>query len=224
MRAPVRSGFRALMRPVLALGLALGLAACAAEEVWAPDEVVSQARYVPSGPAKIQLLTMISNRNGSGGHSALLIDGPERVLFDPAGSWRHPMAPERNDVIYGVSPQLYDFYMDYHARETYHVVVQELDVSPGQAAALIELVEALRVHLGGSPFALGLLARQLAGTADGLGLLARLLLGRLLEMLLELHLAENAFTLQLLLQGTERLIDIVVANTDLHVVVTTFLS
>jgi hypothetical protein len=142
MRAPVRSGLRALMRPVLALGLALGLAACAAEEVWAPDEVVSQARYVPSGPAKIQLLTMISNRNGSGGHSALLIDGPERVLFDPAGSWRHPMAPERNDVIYGMSPQLYDFYMDYHARETYHVVVQELDVSPGQAAALIELVEA----------------------------------------------------------------------------------
>jgi hypothetical protein len=52
------------------------------------------------------------------------------------------MAPERNDVIYGMSPQLYDFYMDYHARETYHVVVQELDVSPGQAAALIELVEA----------------------------------------------------------------------------------
>jgi hypothetical protein len=52
------------------------------------------------------------------------------------------MAPERNDVIYGMSPQLYDFYMDYHARETYHVVVQELDVSARQAAALIELVEA----------------------------------------------------------------------------------
>jgi hypothetical protein len=58
-------------RRALALALLLGLAACAAEPVWAPDEVVSQARYVPSGPAKIQLLTMISNRNGSGGHSAL---------------------------------------------------------------------------------------------------------------------------------------------------------
>jgi hypothetical protein len=75
MRALVRSVFRALCGPCCARPRA-GLAACAAEEVWAPDEVVSQARYVPSGPAKIQLLTMISNRNGSGGHSALLIDGP----------------------------------------------------------------------------------------------------------------------------------------------------
>ena len=131
-----------LVRPFAALVLVLGLSACAAESVWAPDEVVSQARFIPDGPSKIQLLTMISNRNGSGEHSALLIDGPERVLFDPAGSWYHPMAPERNDVFYGMSPQLYDFYIDYHARETYHVVVQELDVSPGQAAALIELVEA----------------------------------------------------------------------------------
>jgi hypothetical protein len=127
----MRALFRGLLRPIAAIVLVLGLAACAAEPVWAPDEVVSQARYVPDGPAKVQLLTMISNRNGSGGHSALLIDGPERVLFDPAGSWFHPMAPERNDVIYGMSPQLYDFYMDYHARETYHVVVQELDVTPG---------------------------------------------------------------------------------------------
>ncbi|WP_246035994.1 hypothetical protein [Aliishimia ponticola] len=43
-------------------------------------------------------------------------------------------------------------------------------------------------------------------------------------MLLELHFAENAFALQLLFQGTKRLIDIVVANTNLHVVVTTFLD
>jgi hypothetical protein len=119
-----------------------GLAACGAETVWAPDEVVAQSRYIPEGPAKITLLTMISNRDGSGGHTALLIDGPERVLFDPAGSWHHPLAPERNDVLYGMSPQLYDFYIDYHARETYHVVIQELEVTPLQAATLIEAVEA----------------------------------------------------------------------------------
>lgn len=132
---------RGLRRPLLALCLVAGLGACAAESTWAPDEVVAQARYVPEGPSTVQLLTMVSNRNGSGGHSALVIDGAQRVVFDPAGSWHHPMAPERNDVLYGMSPQLYDFYIDYHARETYHVVVQELDVSPGQAAALIELVE-----------------------------------------------------------------------------------
>jgi hypothetical protein len=43
-------------------------------------------------------------------------------------------------------------------------------------------------------------------------------------MLLELHLAEDPFALRLLLQSTKRLFDVVVANADLHVVVTTFLS
>ena len=43
-------------------------------------------------------------------------------------------------------------------------------------------------------------------------------------MLLKLHLTENALTLELLLQGTERLIDVIVANRYLHVVFTTFLS
>ncbi|MDG4649861.1 hypothetical protein P6F26_15555 [Roseibacterium sp. SDUM158017] len=133
---------RALGR-VVVLGMVLGLAACgSAESVWAPDEVVAQSRYIPEGPSRVTLITVISNRDGSGGHSALLIDGPERVLFDPAGSWRHPLAPERNDVLYGMTPQLYDFYIDYHARETYHVVEQELDVTPLQAATLIEAVEA----------------------------------------------------------------------------------
>lgn len=134
---------RRVARPVAMLCLALSLGACVANEaVWAPDEVVSQARYVPPGPAKVTLLTMINNTSGAGGHTALLIDGPERVLFDPAGSWRHPRAPERHDVLYGMSPQLYQFYLDYHARETYHVVIQEIDVTSAQAAALIEAVEA----------------------------------------------------------------------------------
>ena len=43
-------------------------------------------------------------------------------------------------------------------------------------------------------------------------------------MLLKLHFAEDTLTLQLLFQGTKRLIDVVVANTNLHVVFTTFLS
>jgi hypothetical protein len=133
---------RRALRPLLIAGLAFGLAACAGESVWAPDEVVSQARYVPDGPARVTLLTMINNQSGAGGHTALLVDGPERILFDPAGSWRHPLVPERNDVLYGMTPQLYDFYIDYHARETYHVVSQEIDVSPAQAAALIEAAEA----------------------------------------------------------------------------------
>ncbi len=43
-------------------------------------------------------------------------------------------------------------------------------------------------------------------------------------MLLELHFAKHAFTLKFLLQSTESLFDVIVADADLHVVVTTFLS
>ena len=38
------------------------------------------------------------------------------------------------------------------------------------------------------------------------------------------YFAEDTFALKFLLQSTERLFDVVVANIDLHVVVTTFLG
>ena len=43
-------------------------------------------------------------------------------------------------------------------------------------------------------------------------------------MLLKLHLTEHTFTLKFFLQSTERLIDVVITNTNLHVVFTTSLS
>jgi len=65
-------------------------------------------------------------------------------------------------------------------------------------------------------FALHLLARQLAGAANGFGLFAGALFGRLFIMTAQLHFAENALTLHLLLERLEGLIDIVVANENLH--------
>ena len=61
-------------------------------------------------------------------------------------------------------------------------------------------------------------------TANGFGLLAGFLDGGFLEMLLELHFAEHAFALELFLEGPKGLFDVIVADADLHVVVTTFLS
>jgi hypothetical protein len=55
-----------------------------------------------------------------------------------------------------------------------------------------------------------------AASADGFGLLAGLLLGRLLVVAAELHLAENALALHLLLERLESLVDIVIANENLH--------
>src|SRR5208283_5536121 len=65
-------------------------------------------------------------------------------------------------------------------------------------------------------FALHLLAGQLAGAANGFGLFAGALFGGLFIMAAQLHFAENALTLHLLLERLEGLIDIVVANENLH--------
>ncbi len=52
--------------------------------------------------------------------------------------------------------------------------------------------------------------------AHGLGLLAGAALGRLLVVAAQLHLAEDPFALQLLLEGAQGLINVVVADEYLH--------
>lgn len=125
----------------LTLGLSL-LAGCGADSIYAPVAEVSARAHVEPGPARLTLMTAINNRSGEGGHSALMVSGSQRVLFDPAGTWRHPTAPERGDVIYGITPTMLEFYTDYHARPTYHVVVQEVVVPAETAERALALVEA----------------------------------------------------------------------------------
>ncbi|SMC65468.1 hypothetical protein [Primorskyibacter flagellatus] len=116
------------------------LSACGAHQAGnAPPEVVSQARYVHSGPPALTLFTMVNNRTGAGGHSSLMINGSQRVIFDPAGSVRHETVPERNDVLYGITPGVADFYTRAHARATHHVVVQRIVVSPEVAERALQL-------------------------------------------------------------------------------------
>src|SRR4051812_2427453 len=73
----------------------------------------------------------------------------------------------------------------------------------------------LRLHWQ-QAFALQLLAGQLARAAHGFGLFAGLLLGGLFVMTAELHLAENTLALHLLLQRLEGLVDVVIADENLH--------
>jgi hypothetical protein len=124
----------------LLLAALAGLAGCA-EPKWAPEAEVQQAIYRHSGPPSITVLTVISNDDGRGGHSALLINGSQRLLFDPAGTWQHPQVPERNDVHFGMQDPIVQFYKDYHARVTWHVVSQEIQVSPEVAEKAIALVK-----------------------------------------------------------------------------------
>ncbi|RBO53588.1 hypothetical protein DSD19_09430 [Rhodovulum sp. BSW8] len=130
-----------MFRFLIACLLPLFLLGCGAESTWAPDEAVARAKYRDAASPSITLYTMINNRSGSGAHSALMINGSERVIFDPAGSWWHRAAPERNDVHYGITPRMLEFYIDYHARVTYHVVAQTVQVSPEVAERALRLVE-----------------------------------------------------------------------------------
>jgi hypothetical protein len=131
-----------MLRVILALFALLSLAACGAEPVWAPEERVQAARYVHDGPNTITLFTVVNNRSNAGAHSGLMINASERIMFDPAGTWNHPRIPERNDVHFGITPRIVDFYIDYHARETFRVVEQTVVVSPGVAALVAQRAKA----------------------------------------------------------------------------------
>ncbi len=134
-----------MLRKCFAVLALLVLAACGggtASAPFAPDSAVMAARYVHDGPPAVTLFTVVNNKTGAGAHSGLLINGSERVLFDPAGSFYHPRLPERNDLHYGMSDRMVAFYIDYHARETYRVIEQTVTVSPAIAELVIARAKA----------------------------------------------------------------------------------
>lgn len=123
----------------ICLGLIALLAACSAPVPNAPPERVRAAEYVHDGPPEIALLTMINNRSGEGAHSALLINGSQRVIFDPAGTVQHELLIERDDVLFGMTPKMVDFYVRAHSRITHHVVIQKIPVSAEVAEQALQL-------------------------------------------------------------------------------------
>lgn len=103
------------------------------------DQQIVEATYRHSGPPELTLFTMINNQNGSGAHTSLMINASQRVIFDPAGSFRDEKIVARNDVVYGITPYVEDVYTRFHARKTYHVVIQRLSVSPEVAETALRL-------------------------------------------------------------------------------------
>ncbi len=124
------------------LGLCTALAGCTAEPVWAPDYAVQKALWRAEGPSSITLVTVVNVRSKAGAHSALLVNGSHRALFDPAGSFKVPFVPERNDVLFGMDDRAWKVFIDYHARETYDVRLQEITVTPAQAEAALQAMQA----------------------------------------------------------------------------------
>lgn len=130
------------LRVFAAILMVGSLAACAVNTDNASDDAIRAVAYSDGGQSRITLYTMVSNDTGSGAHTALLINGSQTVAWDPAGSFRGEGVVARGDVIYGMSPKMVDYYTRYHARETYHIIVQELDVSPEIAEAALRKVMA----------------------------------------------------------------------------------
>ncbi len=128
---------RALTAAVL-LGVSLILSACANPNAGtAPAEDIAASRFANPEPAYISLLTMVNSNSGFGEHAALLINGSQQIIYDPAGSFRHSQLPRRDDVVYGITPRYADYYNSYHARFGYYVKVQRLEITREQADAMI---------------------------------------------------------------------------------------
>lgn len=130
-----------MRRLLLVLGLLLSVAACTNDAPKVPDsgpDRVARAVYRHDGPPELTLLTMISNETAAGAHTAMVVNGSQRILWDPAGSFRNERIVERGDVVYGATPQLVDTFTRFHARKTHHVVVQTLPVSAEVAEAVLQ--------------------------------------------------------------------------------------
>ena len=157
----IRRTFRAPSASTSTNSSSRTLAACGADNKWADDAVLRSSRFVSPEPPSITLFTVIGIPRGEGSHSALMINGSQRVIFDPAGSWQHPQIPERHDVLYGITDNFKRFYIDYHARETYWVSEDRVQVTREVAEPVIRQLDA-----EGTPF-IGLLYAGLILTGEG---------------------------------------------------------
>lgn len=132
------------MRILASLIVVAFLAACSTVPAGpqASDETIAATAFRADGPATLTLITMINNTSQSGAHTALMINGSQRVIFDPAGSFRNEKVPRRDDVLYGIRPVVLAAYKGAHARSAFHIVLQTVEVSPLVAERAIRLAMA----------------------------------------------------------------------------------
>ncbi len=131
-----------MIRILIACLLAATVAGCAGSQRPQADLAEISARsYRDPGPSTLTLYTMISTRTGSGAHTSLMINGSERVIFDPAGSFRADVVPIKDDVLYGITPNVERAYRSSHARETHYARIQTVEVTPQQAEIALQIAK-----------------------------------------------------------------------------------
>lgn len=116
----------------LAAGLTV-LAGCSAIAPSASEEEIAAVSYKNDGPKSVKVMTVINASSGSGSHSSLLIDGPQRIIFDPAGAFEYDLIPERNDVLFGIDPRNEQIYKSSHASEKKYIQIQTIPLTEEQA-------------------------------------------------------------------------------------------
>lgn len=131
-----------MFRILIACLLAVTVAGCATSQRPQADQSEIVARsYRDPGPSTLTLYTMINTRTGSGAHTSLMISASERVIFDPAGSFRADVVPIKDDVLYGITPAVERAYRSSHARETHFARIQTIQVTPQQAEIAYQLAK-----------------------------------------------------------------------------------
>ena len=112
----------------------VALFSCTVDYRRATDAEVRAAFYKHDGPPSISLMSMINEWGDKSEHSGILINGSQRVLYDPAGSydpstqpgWYVP--PRKDDIHYGVTDTALRQYERFHARVGYYVLRQTVNV------------------------------------------------------------------------------------------------
>lgn len=130
------------MRILAILTLVL-LAACAAEppKIAASPEAAKTPTYRAPGGPQLTLLTTLNNRSNAGAHTALVISGSQRVLFDPAGSFSHAEIQRQADVIHGLTDRRLQLFRSYQASSKFRVVAQTIPVSAASAEKALKLAQ-----------------------------------------------------------------------------------
>ncbi len=132
---------RCLSRVAAALAVVALLAGCEVYRPASPEEI-ARARYVSPEPPSVTLFSMVNVASGRSAHSALLINGSEQVLYDPAGTFSHPDLPRAGDIHYGMTPRFVDYYKRYHARFSHFVEAQKVEVDRATADAVLARAKA----------------------------------------------------------------------------------
>lgn len=130
--------------PLILVAAVFGLSGCSVRTVnEIPPKAFEQLSDLPlDEPSYVALITVVSSEGALHEHSALLMQGSQLALVDPAGSWGMKHEDDFNfvtlgDTYFGLDDVMVRDFLRYHARTETHVVVQKRGVERHTADKLI---------------------------------------------------------------------------------------